>query len=419
MLQDVNVDATLLVALQVLPAVSTFITGFVSVLVHAGLDRAREQADRLEERIEQLVDADSAAAAAQLQDLAIAHRHALQMRRSARFGDLVNTVILAFVAVLALVVYKQGRLELPRGVDLAVIPATSAALLAIVVIEAAVVVIGWLDHLHVQLELGRRAKATIWAKVAFIERSINARSDLAKARRLAHEVFLAVPAAIWPLRLRARTNLAMAARPGAAAAATVRAATTGLAEINLVITAKQSRQNRLADDLKLRAWGNVLLGNLLAAAADLQAAIGEDPSRPDLWLQLGEIQGHLGANQAAFDSYEQAARLAAFDHLPLLAQARLAMSMKDFGRASVKFDEALDLVPGDAKVRQEWRKATLEWAKLEHAQAHWEVALAALDSLVHDDPRDAEARELRDLVAEQLTAANLKAHATRPTQYSD
>ena len=299
MLQDVNVDATLLVALQVLPAVSTFITGFVSVLVHAGLDRAREQADRLEERIEQLVDADSAAAAAQLQDLAIAHRHALQMRRSARFGDLVNTVILAFVAVLALVVYKQGRLELPRGVDLAVIPATSAALLAIVVIEAAVVVIGWLDHLHVQLELGRRAKATIWAKVAFIERSINARSDLAKARRLAHEVFLAVPAAIWPLRLRARTNLAMAARPGAAAAATVRAATTGLAEINLVITAKQSRQNRLADDLKLRAWGNVLLGNLLAAAADLQAAIGEDPSRPDLWLQLGEIQGHLGANQAA------------------------------------------------------------------------------------------------------------------------
>jgi tetratricopeptide (TPR) repeat protein len=411
-MQDGDVDSTLLVALQVLPSVSIFITGFVSVLIHAHRDRALSRADALEESLKTLVDEDRSGAARELSDLSAAHARALAVRPSGRYADAVNLIILILVLLLSGLVLWQGDWRFTvRPAEISAVPLSLAA---IVVVPAVVWLVGWLDRRRVNRDLKARAEATIWGMVAVVDYLVGAGEDLPRAARLADAIYFAVPGALWPLRLRARVHLALAAS-SVESVEVMRAAETSIAEIDRVLRAKRGMQRSLVPELLLRAEGHSLLGDVQRAVGDLQAALTEQHNNPTLWLQLGALREKLGVFDQARRDYEQAAQLDSLSIGPSLAIARLDLHRQRFDSASFVLEEALDLAPSDSEVRRLYRQATAAYARLLFSRGQFMEVQVFLEDVLRRDSGNSEATLLLPMAVQRQAAEKLRSKASEPT----
>jgi tetratricopeptide (TPR) repeat protein len=349
---DNQVDATLLAALQVLPAVAIFVTGFASVRIHAHRDRALARSDGIEAQIRLVVEADASGSDREVGELSREYVRSLEAWPSLIDVTAINVLLLAMVLVL------EGTAARRMGwtFDLRISRWTVASLsfLFIAMTQAAVVVVGLCDAKRVRGQLLDKPKATLWGRIATLE-NLLAKQDLGAATALAYQIFEQTPGTAWVARQRGRVQLEIGQQQRDDSALQ-----NAVVELARAMDLKAERQRSPVAELKLRARALELLGVAEYALADLTEATSWDERDPELWLRKGQLSTRIavleegrGQDEAAArrygearQSYERATKLDVLSVEPLVAWANLELLTEAPERAMALVEQALQLQPG-------------------------------------------------------------------------
>jgi hypothetical protein len=204
-----QMDATLLVALQVLPALSIFITGFASVRAHARRDRAFARSDQIENEIRRVTEDDKFDADRATTELAKEHTRSLGRRPSMRDAVVVNVFVV--VAVVALQMLAGSQLGWRFTLAVSEVSLAFLGFCAILSTAIILLVLTLFDAKRIEKELKERRVATLWGKVATVSNLLES-DRLDQARATAAEVLSDKPGAAWAARLRARVELGLGKR---------------------------------------------------------------------------------------------------------------------------------------------------------------------------------------------------------------
>jgi tetratricopeptide (TPR) repeat protein len=326
---DAQMDPTLLVALQVLPALSVFITGFASVRTHAHRDRAFARSDEIEAGLSRLVKSSERFADVAIRDVSREHERTLITQPSIADAVMINAFV--FVVIFSL----EGMATLRMGWEFTMVPSKlSLAFLgfcAILLTPIALLWIAYNDVKEIGKQLVARRVATLWGRAATAYCSLEAKK-LEEARSLADMVIKDTPGEAWATRLRATVELALGEQGNPKA---VEGAIAMLSRA-MELRALHSNSGPPIPELKLRARAFELQGVLQLAIKDIAEALVEDPEDPDLWLHRGRLyerlaesekDAHAAASryQVSRYSYERASDVDVLGVEPLRAWAELEL----------------------------------------------------------------------------------------------
>jgi tetratricopeptide (TPR) repeat protein len=348
-----QVDPALLVALQVLPAVSIFVAGFASVRIHAHRDRALARSDGIEGQIRHEIETDAPSADREVRELSREYGRSLEAWPSVIDATIINLILLGMVVLLETIAARQMAWVLDLHVSRWRVAFLSFAV--IVVTQALVVLAGALDARQVRAELLDKRVATLWGRIATLEFLLT-KHDLDSATALAYRIFTQAPGTAWVARQRARVQLEIGQRQHDESALQ-----NAFVELARAMDLKAEQRRSPVAELKLRARTLELLGAPEHALADITEAISWDERDPELWLRSGQLNTRIASfeegrreNEAAarrYDEarrgYEQATKLDVLSIEPLLAWAELERRMKAPERAMALVEQALQMQPGN------------------------------------------------------------------------
>lgn len=357
-------DATLLVAFQVLPALSVFITGFASVRAHAYRDRAFVRADGIETGIRRVVENEGRHTDLAIRDLAREHERSLGTKPSIADAIMVNLIV--FVAVLALEILAASRM----GWKFTAASEPSLAFLgfcAILLTPIAMLVITGLDTRRIGKDLFTKRVATLWGKAATAQCHFEA-NRLEQARSLADEVIRDTSGRAWAARLRARVELARYPRGDPTADPRALDGVIAMLSMAMDLKAMESTVKSPAAELKLRARAFEFQEELDSAVRDIAEALIEDPEDPELWLQRGHLYERLAESEMSPEaaasryevsrmSYVRASELDIVGAAPLIAAAELELRTGHPDRAVILAEHAHDREPRNQAIENILDKA--------------------------------------------------------------
>ncbi len=283
---DSQVDATVLVALQVLPAVSVFLAGFASVRLHAHRDRALARLDRLEVQLRRVVEADEPATDREIDELSREYAQTIQEWPSVAEMNGINWFLLVMVLVLEWFAARR----LGWIVDLHV-ARWNVAFLAFAVLfltQLSVTVVGLVDIGRVHGQLVGKRDASLWSRIATVVHLL-LQQDLEAAGTLADRIVQQAPGAAWAARLRGRVRLEIGRQHHDS-----EALHDAIAE--LTRAKNLAAQHRFPEaELKLRSQAQELLGALEYALGDITEALGWNDDDPGLWSRRGDLNVRIAA----------------------------------------------------------------------------------------------------------------------------
>jgi len=115
------------------------------------------------------------------------------------------------------------------------------------------------------------------------------------------------------------------------------------------------------------------------ARADLEAALGIDPSFPGLWTLAGQARDALGDSDASIPAFEAALREDPKDATANLYLGAIRLKQRNFDGARPLLELALQLQPGHPQTR-------LQLAKLDSMTGKFAAAATTLEDLEKNDP---------------------------------
>jgi tetratricopeptide (TPR) repeat protein len=202
-----DVAQATLAALGLLVSVTVFTTGLLSVRIHAERSRALDRAERIEEQLEGLAGDGSDGGTKPISDRQLRASYEALTSVKAGVPRAIAYGNAGVFLVLLLLVLNWAAARKWAYVGPGDAPPAFWALLATVVTEAVVVLVGIFDVEQVMRSLASTASRTIGHQLTLIERQLSSSDDALIAGKRAQSIHERLPNAVWPRRLLCRSYL--------------------------------------------------------------------------------------------------------------------------------------------------------------------------------------------------------------------